>query len=296
MTTTFEAAKLLSTPQGELEKPPAEVETEGQEAPAKQEASPEVKQEVSETPEAKADSDTEIQTELHKVKVDGEEMEVDYEELKKGYSREQHYQKKAKDLAKDRESIEAKTSELDSKIQDAQLIINDELAKLESAEFKALKEDDPEQYLKEVDRINSKVDKFNKLKESRDTELQAKTDQLVAKEREALFEVFPEWTDPEIMTKEAAVLLQSMAEIGYTPQELENLTDHRMFVLANKAKKLDGLQTATLEAKKEKTIPKAAKPSASHTTKTEDNTVKSAKGEFRKTGSFKDAAKLLSIN
>jgi hypothetical protein len=296
MTTAIEAAKLLSTPRGELEKPPAEVEKEGQEAPAKQEATPEVKQEAPETPEAKAESDTETPIDLHKVKVDGEEVEVDYEELKKGYSREQHYQKKAKDLAKDRESIEAKTSELDSKLEDAQLIINDELAKLESPELLALKEGDPEQYLKEVDRINSKVDKFNKLKEGRDTELQAKTDKLVAKEREALLEVFPEWSDPEIMAKEAAVLLKSMEDLGYTSQELENLTDHRMFVLANKAKKLDDIQSANLAAKKEVKIPKAAKPSASQTVNPEDNAVKSAKDKFKKSGSWKDAANLLSIN
>ena len=153
-----------------------------------------------------------------------------------------------------------------------------------------------QQYLKEVDRINSKVEKFNKLKESRDTELQAKTDKLVAKEREALFEVFPEWSDPEVMNKEAAVLLKSMEDLGYTSSELENLTDHRMFVLANKAKKLDDIESANLEAKKEKTIPKAAKPSASQTTKPEDNKVKSAKDKFKKSGNWKDAAKLLSIN
>lgn len=296
MTTAIEAAKLLSTPQGELEKPPAEVETEGQEALATQDATPEAKQEQSETPEAKAKSDTETEIELHKVKVDGEELEVDYEELKKGYSREQHYQKKAKDLAKEREGIETKTTELDSKLNDAQLIINDELAKLESEEFKALKEDDPEQYLKEVDRINSKVDKFNKLKESRDTELQAKNDKLVAKEREALLEVFPEWSDPDVMAKEAAVLLKSMEDLGFSTTELESLTDHRLFVLANKAKKLDDIQSANLEAKKEKTIPKAAKPSSSKTVNVEDNHKKSVTDKFRKTGSFKDAAKLLSLN
>jgi len=293
MSSVIEAAKLLSTPPSELEKPPAKVESEVQDVQAKeQEAKPQVKEAKQET----LKSDTESEPNLHKVKVDGEELEVDYEELKKGYSREQHYQKKAKELAKERESIEAKTSELDSKIQDAQLIVNDELAKLDSPEFKALREDDPEQYLRELDRINAKVEKFNKLKASRDTEFKAKNDKLVAKERAALLEVFPEWSDPEIMAKEAAVLLKSMESMGYTSQELENITDHRMFVLANKAKKFDEIQSANLEAKIEKTIPKAAKPNASTRVNPEDNKIKSARETFKKTGNWKDAAKLLSIN
>ena len=298
MSTPLEAAKLLSTPPSELEKPPVEVSDEVQEVQAKEhDAKPEAKKEELETPqEAKAEGDTDTPIELHKVKVDGEELEVDYEELKKGYSREQHYQKKAKELAKDRESIESKTTELDSKIQDAQLIINDELAKLDSPEFKALKEDDPEQYLREMDRVNSKVEKFNKLKASRDAELQAKTDKLVAKERAALLEVFPEWSDSEVMNKEAAVLLKTMEDMGYSTNELESLTDHRMFVLANKAKKYDEIQNANLEAKKEKTIPKAAKPNASRTVNPEDTKVKSARDMFKKSGNWKDAAKLLSIN
>ena len=295
MSTPLEAAKLLSTPPSELEKPPAEVEVEAHGAQAKEhDATPEAKKAELETPPKGSDTDTPI--ELHKVKVDGEEIEVDEEELHKGYSRDQHYQKRMRDLAKERDGIESKTSELDSKIQDAQLIINDELAKLDSHDFKALKEDDPEQYLREMDRINSKVEKFNKLKASRETELQAKTDKLVAKERAALLEVFPEWSDPEVMNKEAAVLLKAMEDMGYTSNELENLTDHRMFVLANKAKRFDEIQNANLEAKEEKTIPKAAKPNASRTINPEDNRVKSAKEMFKKSGNWKDAAKLLSIN
>lgn len=57
----------------------------------------------------------------------------------KGYSREQHYQKKAKDLATDRESIAEKTQTLDKRIQDAELVINDELAKLDSEDMLVLK-------------------------------------------------------------------------------------------------------------------------------------------------------------
>ena len=55
-------------------------------------------------------------------------------------------------------------------------------------------------------------------------------------------------------------------------------------------------QQAIEQAKEEKTIPKAAKPNASRTVNPEDNRVKSAKEMFKKSGNWKDAAKLLSIN
>jgi len=105
----LEAAKILSTQPSEQETslPPAEVETEGQEAQASQDAKPEANQAEPATPD---NGDTEAKQELFKVKVDGEELEVELDELKKGYSREQHYQKKARDLAADREALGAKAS------------------------------------------------------------------------------------------------------------------------------------------------------------------------------------------
>ena len=288
-----ETAKLLSTPQDKLDEPPVEKEVEAQEAQAKeQEAIPETKNAEPETPK---DGDTETPIELHKVKVDGEELEVDYDELKKGYSREQHYQKKAKDLAKEREDITLKTTELDSKLEDAKTIVDDELSKLDSDEMLELKEDNPEQYLKEVDRINAKVKKFNALKESRQKELDAKNDGLLVKERAALIEAFPEWGDDAVMAKEAPVLLNALGELGYSENELNNITDHRMFVLANKALKYDEILSTDLEAKTVKPKPKQLNPGVTTTTNPESNALKDAQAKFGKSGNWKDAAKLLSM-
>lgn len=81
MTSVTEATKLLSTPVIEQETLPPETQaTEGQEAPAAQEASPEAQTNELET---LPPSDTETPPEMHKVKVDGEEIEVDYDELKR---------------------------------------------------------------------------------------------------------------------------------------------------------------------------------------------------------------------
>lgn len=290
-----EAANLLSTKPSEHSLPPAEEKVEGQEAQAKQEAQPEVKQEKQETPEAKASSDTEAKPNLHKVKVDGEELEVDYDELLKGYSRESHYQRKAKELSKEKETISLKAKELDDSINDAKLIIEDERSKLDSDEMKALREDDPDRYLREVDRINAKVQKYEKLKEKKENEAKLKADEKLAKERELLFEAFPEWSDENVMKKEAEVILKSLEDNGFSKDELETLTDHRLFVLAKKAMKYDELESMDLDKKVEQKKLKGVDP-VGEQTKREASNVQKAREKFNKSRRWQDAAKLLSTN
>jgi len=295
MSTTVEASKLLSTQPSEQESlPPAEVREEGQEAQVKQEATPDTVEAKQETPEG----DTDAKPELHRVKVDGEEIEVEYEELKKGYSRESHYQKKARDLAADREALNAKTSELDAKIQDAQLIIDSELANLDSEDMQELRESDPDAYLRKSEQIQAKVKKFNDLKNSRQAELDEKNANLLAKEQEAMFDAFPSWKDDsKLMNDEYEELTGLLHDVGFSKEETNAITDHRMLVIANKLKTLDAIEKANLEAKKQETKPTAVKPAAS-TDRPEQTTTakKQANEKFRKTGSFKDAAKLFQIN
>ena len=291
------AAKLLSTPPSELEKPPAEVEKEGQEAQVKQEATPEAKQEQSETLEAKTDSDTKTEAVKHKVKVDGQELEVEYEELLKGYSRESHYQKKAKDLAQERETLTTKSEELDKRLSDAEVIISDKKAYLESEELKLLEQDDPAEYLREVRKIEADIEKFEGLKSQREQELQAQNEKIVAKERELLLEAFPEWSDEELMAKEAGELFKSLESIGFKEDELNGITDHRMFILARKAQKFDEIDSASIEQKEVKTKPKSVSPSAKQEAPDQHTSAqKDAKSKFKKTGSVRDAAALLSMN
>lgn len=284
----MKAAKLFNSNQGsEQVTATRKPEEEGQEALAKQEATTEGKEAKQET----LSSDTDAKPKLHKVKVDGEELEVEYEELVKGYSRETHYQKKAKELSREREEFTAKQAELDKRIEDAQLLIDDELSKLNSKEMQELKADDPEGYLKEVDRINAKVSKFKELKGKREAELAQKEQGRLQKEYQLLLEVFPEWSDTALQQKEVGELFNVMSELGFSKEELASMTDHRMFVLASKVKKLMDLENVSLHSKEQKVKPKAAQPGAKHE---ESDIRKVDLSALRGAKSLRQAAKLLS--
>lgn len=268
----------------ELQQPPVKV-NEAQGAQAKQEAPLEV-----EAKQETQSSDTKAEQKMYKVKVDGEELEVNEEELLKGYSRESHYQKKARNLSKEVEAIEARKAELDNAINDAQLVIDDELSKLESPEMMELKSDDPEAYLREVDRINAKVKKFNGLKSKREAELKANSEAKMQQERKALIDAFPEWSDPAVMQKEGTALLSVLGEYGFTENELSSLMDSRLFILANKVKQLDAIEKASLEAKEVKTKPKHAEAGGAESPK--PNGKKADLERLGRTRNLKEAASI----
>lgn len=287
----FEAVNILSTPKDELKQPPVN-DVEGQESLVPQGANPKTTEAKQET----LDSDTDAEILKFKVKVDGEEIEVDETELKKGYSRESHYQKKAKDLAKDREALTARESEIDAMISDAEILINDKRKLLTSEYMKELRHDDPDAYLRKVEEIESEIQKFDSLKAKRAAELKSKEDKLLAKERELLFESFPHWKNDEaVMIKESSQMFKALQGIGYTESEVNSISDHRMFILANKILKLEAIEGASLEAKEVKTKPKAVDPSGK-SKESPSSAKKSAFDRLRKTGKIADAVNYLNIN
>lgn len=291
MSEISQAANLLSTPPSELEQPPANVEAEEQEALVTQEAPTESKKVEQETPKG----DTEAEPAMHKVKIDGEEVEVPYDELLKGYSRETHYQKKAKDLAKERETITTKQQQLDELLQDAELLVNDKKAKLNSEELKQLRFNDPDAYLREKEKIEADLAKFEKVKTQRQKDLDAKTSELVAKERELLFDSFPHWRDDEaVMSKEAGEMFKALESLGYKEEELNNIQDHRMFLLAQAKLKLDKIESADLESKQVKSNKNLSPSAKADTTDKDSQQKKAVVDRFKKTGKLKDAALLLS--
>ena len=285
------AAARLSGLLGEQSLPPSEEAPEAQEEQAQEH---EAVLSEDEAEQETLDSDTEAEPNLHKVKVDGEEVEVEYEELLKGYSREAHYQRKAKDLSKDREAIEAKWAEVDKQLEDAKTLLDDQLSALNSPEMLELKEYDPEKYLKKFDEIQGKVKKFEELKAKRQSEHDARMEKLVEKERKALFDAFPAWSDQKVMTEESAQLIKTLSGLGFTDQEVSGITDHRMFVMASRIQQLEKIQKANLEAKKVKTSPKNMRPGTPESK--QERATKDTKGlrsKLKKSGKLQDAVNLL---
>jgi hypothetical protein len=234
---------------------------------------------------------------LYSVKVGDSTVEVTMEDLQKGYMRQSDYSSKAAALAKDREAIEAKQEKIDQQLADAKLLIDADEDRLNSDEMKALKQDDPEAYLEELDKAQARLDKFKKLKEKRDTEQAERKQGLVKKERESLLIAFPEWSDPSVQQKESTELFDVLLKIGYTEKELSDLTDHRLFVLANAQRHLSALQSKSLKDKEKKPKAKAMKAgTVTDKAKTDSEARKQRRATLKKTGKVRDAAALLSTN
>lgn len=288
-------SSLMTSEQNSL--PTEEREPEAQEAQAEdQEVMTDEIESTEETLEENQ-SDTETaEEEFYKVKVSGEEREVSLDDLKKGYMMDADYRQKTMNLSKEKEALESKGAEIDKQLEDARLLVEEEVKSLDSPDMRELKEYDPAEYNKIRDRVEAKVKKFEALQLKRSEEQQARQNKLIAKERDALFSFFPEWQDNTVMTKESGELMGVMKGLGYSDQELNNMTDHRMFVLAKKVQQLEAIQAQNLEAKKVKLKPKNLK--AGNGTTKEDREaleVRDMRKRLKRSGSIQDAVNLLRI-
>lgn len=248
-----------------------------------------------EATEAKESTDQpEAEVERYTVKVGEDELEVTLDEMRKGYMMESDYRKKTSEVAEKRKALEAKEADIDSRLAEAKALVEYEISNLDSPEMLELKETDPDSYLKEFERVQKKVESFNKHKAQRDAELQAKQQELIKKEMESLEAAIPDWLDPEVKTKEATEVLGSLEQQGFTRDELSALTDHRMFVLGRKAMLYDQLMNQDLESKKVKTPPKAQQPGTSTSSdERQSRTTQDLRKKLHKTGKPQDAAKLI---
>lgn len=240
---------------------------------------------VEETPEG----DTESKAETYRVKVDGEERDVTLDELLKGYMMESDYRKKTSHVSEQRKAIEAKQAELDKTLAEAKEIIEFELADLESDEMKALREDDPQEYWKRVDKVKAKAERYNEKRRKQTAELEAKRQEIIEKERENLMQKVPDWLDTDKMKTEVQSIGQMLTDLGFTQDEAANVTDHRIWAMARKAMLFDQMSKTDVSAKKVKQAPKSASPSASQKVQATDD----ARTRLRKTGKPADAAKAI---
>lgn len=282
------------------EQVPTEEETaEAQEEQAQeQEAKPETDQPEQETSESQeANDDTEAEEETYKVKVDGEELEVTLEELQKGYMMEANYRNKTTALNKERDAIDAKATEVDKQLEDAKALIDADLESLDSSEMQELKESEPDEYIRKYEKVQGKIKRFEALQAKRAEEHQARQEKLIEKERDALFDAFPEWSnDQDKMASESKELMGALTSLGFSQDELNGLTDHRMFVLAHKAQQLEKIHKANLDAKKVTSKPKTNTPGQPRTKEDRSlDTTKQAWAQLKKTGSRQAAMDLLSI-
>ena len=113
-------------------------------------------------------------------------------------------------------------------------------------------------------------------------------------EHKKLVQVLPEWSDNEARGKLATDLWSYATTQGFTENELNEVIDHRQFLVLMKAKKYDDLQNADVKSKKIRNKPKVIRAGKGTNKKQTASSKRNVQMKrLRQTGHVDDAATLL---
>jgi len=281
----------------EVEEEAPELEEEGQ-------AEEETEEEVAEEEEFDVVAEEDLK---YTIKVDGEELEVGIDELKNGYQRQADYTRKSQALAEQRKETEAIQSERMQLEQERQMYANglqmlqeQQSAKLkpfESVDWEALKAEDPYQYMIKKDEYRDAQERVTNIQQQQNLVQQEQAQQaqqarahFVQQEYSKLVEALPEWNDKESTVKKD---VQEYAKsVGFLPEEINQLADHRSVLIIKKAMEYDKLTTKVAPKKKAvKKVPKVQKSGRGNSK--EDvaaEAIKKKRARLQKSGKQHDAA------
>lgn len=244
-----------------------------------------------------SDDDTEGEETKYKVKVNGEELEITLDEALNGYMREASFRHKTHELAAERKKIEEAHDRAKNRVAEAESLLSAEIEDLNSKEVLELKEDDPEAYVQLLDRVQAKREKLEQLKNKLSAKDEDRKQKLIQNEQKALLDMFPQWSDSSVMQREAADLFSTLKTFGFSDGELSEVTDHRLFVLADKARQLELIQSKVAQVKqsKPKSKPSMKPGSATSTEQAMSEEAKRHRETLKRSGKVSDAVRLLSM-
>lgn len=299
---------LLSTPEDqEADSQPETPETDT-EAPEPE--ADETEDEGEEPAEEDADDETETdeeppQPKTFKVKVDDQELEVTEDELLKGYSRTADYTRKTQALAAARKEFEeverpklhetltqyeARLTQLAQELDTAAEPDWDRVRAEQPAEFATLWAE-WDRYKKQQAAVKHEHEKV--AEQRMELERQEFT-KYVAREKEQLLSVIPEWKDGTVAKQETADIRAFALNLGFTEAELNAMVDHRAVAALRKAMLYEKRQqkAPAVKDKLAKATPKTtptARPAAVPSTKRS----KDALDRLKKSGRDEDAVAAL---
>lgn len=263
-------------PQGQSNSDDQSNETEGEENEVdleeENDGQSDAKDEADEVDAAEGDEpeDDEAGQDLHTVIVDGKENQVTYEELVSGYQRNADYTRKSMELATKRKALEAEQAaiadlpqvkevyqkETTRFNQNAGLImVAFENGFMPQAPSEELRTTNPTEYILQKEKHQEAKQFLAGLQQE-----VGKVQQIALEEhqqnvnlgRQKLLQSQPELQKPEIRGK----LQNYVVGLGYTPDQIKNEADPRLFELAFKAMKWDDMVTRSKTQRAENPRPK----------------------------------------
>lgn len=231
---------------------------------------------------------------LYDVPYNGEIVQRTLEELIKGNMMERDYSHKRGLTNEIERRAEGKLNELTEVIGkvEADLITDD--AWFNTEEARTLKEDDPGEYLQKFETHNAKIKRYQDAKTLLERDKADKRSKLTANESEKLITAIPDWLDAKVQKAEMPQVIETLKSVGYTQEDLDNMTSHQPLVLALELSKFRKIKATDISSKKVNNAPKSATPG--NTGQIETTQVKTRKGNManlKKTGKIRDAAALL---
>ncbi len=201
-----------------------------------------------------------------KVKVDGEEVEVTLDEALKGYSRLEDYKRKTAKLAEDRRAFErerdedrAKRSTVEGDYLTLAQQANEDallLATAEKVDWEKLAQVDTNKYTLLKAKVEAAADRMQKATEAHKTKRQG----YLKEQFEKACEHIPEYADEKSRPKFVADMGELMSEVGYSPEEVRHLGDHRAMRIIAEVLSLRAFKAKTEEAAKKLAAKKEKAP------------------------------------
>ena len=256
----------------------------------------------SEQSDEDGDSEEEDQPQVFTVKVDGKEVEVTLDELQKGYSRTQDYTRKTQQIAEVRKQTEAELQEVRAEREQYAQLLGALQAQVQQAaqpqvDWDRLYNEDPIEWVRQRELARENQEKAvaiqseqQRLAQLSQREQLQQREALLAQEQEALVAAIPEWKDAKKAQAEKAMLVQFGQKIGFTPDDLKNVVDHRAVVMLRKAALYDQMMSKRGQIKPvTNNGPRPAKPGAAGRVSSNTEAMR-AQQRLAKTGRVDDAA------
>ena len=242
---------------------------------------------------------------LYTVRVSGKEVEVPLHELIAGYSRTGDYLQKTQGVAEQRKQIEALHTQLETERNEYTQVLP-QIHQVLNGFVDAMRPDpslmkaNPGLYLEQKEAFELHQNKIQAVQAEQARMAQiskAQFDQQqrtrMAEEQQRLVQTVPNWADPEVMRREQQELVEYGSSIGYAPEELGNVIDHRAVATLRKAMLYDRARAQGKQRAKAAPPPKTAKPgTAGQTGSTQSKREKQQWDKLRSTGKPADAAPL----
>ena len=247
-------------------------------------------------------------------KVDGESVRAPVKDLLSNY---QMYQAADKRLEEAKSKRDALTKELNEKsealqgqyataaklIENAEKLIDDESSNID---WKDLRENDPAEYSAKKTELQERKDRIERMKqeaydeykqnvEQQQSQSQQEYSQYIQQEQEQLLEKLPEWKDSEQAKAEKGKIVEYLKNEGFSDQDVQAASDHRLVLMARKAMLYDQQQAKTEPARKKVAkVPKVMKPGTPKSNEQVNNErLEKQRAKLKKSGKLDDAFELL---